>query len=165
MIYQVVIAHEYILDYMRLFCSKRNLVHIMISWELKSWYWRCASLKFGHHCGCRCPGTMVYRYNGCIMKQSHCETFNGKGLFQWLSILALPWRLVIWTSSKLEQLEYLCSEDTPRRFMITRTIESYWIPSQKMMKSKLQIERICQNFKFQNFETNITRDTPSEVAW
>ena len=49
--------------------------------------------------------------------------------------------------------------------MITHTIESYWIPSQKMTKSKLQIEKIRQNFKFLNFETGITRDTPSEVAW
>ena len=38
--------------------------------------------------------------------------------------------------NKLEQLERLRSEDTPRRLMITHTIESYWIPSQK---SKLQI--------------------------
>ena len=39
---------------------------------------------------------------------------------------------------KLEQLERLCSEDTPRHLMITHTIESYWIPSQKKTKSKLQ---------------------------
>ena len=29
---------------------------------------------------------------------------------------------------------------------ITHTIESYWIPSQKKTKSKIQIQRICQNF-------------------
>ena len=40
---------------------------------------------------------------------------------------------------KLEQLERLHSEDTPRRLMITHTIESYCIPSQKKTKSKLQI--------------------------
>ena len=39
----------------------------------------------------------------------------------------------------LEQLERLRSEDTPRRLMITHTIESYWIPSQGKTKSKLQI--------------------------
>ena len=32
--------------------------------------------------------------------------------------------------SELEQLERLRSEDTPRRLMITHTIESCWIPSQ-----------------------------------
>ena len=37
---------------------------------------------------------------------------------------------------KLEQLERLRSEDTPRRLMITHSIESYWIPSQKKTKSK-----------------------------
>ena len=67
--------------------------------------------------------------------------------------------------SELEQLERLRSEDTPRRLMITHTIKSYWIPSQEKTKSKLQILRIRQNFKFLNFETHITRDTPSEVAW
>ena len=40
---------------------------------------------------------------------------------------------------QLEQLERLRSEDTPRRLTITHTIESYWIPSQKKTKSKLQI--------------------------
>ena len=40
--------------------------------------------------------------------------------------------------------------------MITHTIESYRIPSQKKIKSKFQIWRICQNFKFFNFETNYT---------
>ena len=40
---------------------------------------------------------------------------------------------------KLEQLERLCSEDTPSRHMIIHTTESYWIPSQKKTKSKLQI--------------------------
>ena len=40
---------------------------------------------------------------------------------------------------ELEQLECLCSEDTPRRLMITHIIESYWIPSQKKKKSKLPI--------------------------
>ena len=40
---------------------------------------------------------------------------------------------------QLEQLERLHSEDTPHHLMITHTIESYWIPSQKKTKSKLQI--------------------------
>ena len=37
-----------------------------------------------------------------------------------------------------KKLERLRSEDTPHRLVITHTIESYWIPSQKT-KSKLQI--------------------------
>ena len=49
------------------------------------------------------------------------------------------WALCIQIRSKLEQLERLRSEDTPRCLMITHTIESYWIPSQKKTKSKLQI--------------------------
>ena len=50
------------------------------------------------------------------------------------------------SQKQLEQLEHLHSEDTPRRLMITHTIESYWIPSQKKTKSKLQIKKIRQNF-------------------
>ena len=68
---------------------------------------------------------------------------------------------IIRKQEKLEQLERMRSEDTPRRLMITHTIESYWIPSQKKTKSKLQIKKIRQNFKFFNFETGITRDTLS----
>ena len=41
--------------------------------------------------------------------------------------------------NELGQLEHLHSEDTPHRLMITHTIESYWIPSQKKTKSMLQI--------------------------
>ena len=40
---------------------------------------------------------------------------------------------------KLEQLERLRSEETPRRLMIDYTIDSYCIQSQKKTKSKLQI--------------------------
>ena len=40
---------------------------------------------------------------------------------------------------KVEQLECLRSDDTPRHLMNTHTIESYWIPSQKKTKSKLPI--------------------------
>ena len=56
---------------------------------------------------------------------------------------------------ELEQLECLRSEDTPHRPMNTHTIDSYWNPSQNKTKSKLQVERICQNFKFVNFETTL----------
>ena len=41
--------------------------------------------------------------------------------------------------NELEQLERLRSEDTPCRLMTTHTIKSYWIPSQKKTKLKLQI--------------------------
>ena len=39
-------------------------------------------------------------------------------------------KLTIYNLNQLEQLERLRSEDTPRRLMITHTIESCWIPSQ-----------------------------------
>ena len=51
---------------------------------------------------------------------------------------------------KLEQLERLRSEDTPHQLMIGHTIESYWIQSQKMTKSKLQIKKIHHIFEFWN---------------
>ena len=49
---------------------------------------------------------------------------------------------------KLEQLDCLRSENTPHCRMITHTIDSYQIPMQNKTKSKLQIWKICQKFKF-----------------
>ena len=56
-------------------------------------------------------------------------------------VLPVPVGSTKWlcSSLELEQLERLRSEDTPHRLMITHTIESYRIPSQKKAKSKLQI--------------------------
>ena len=42
------------------------------------------------------------------------------------------------SQSKLEQLERLRSEDTPRRLMITHTIESCWIPQVKTRLNDLE---------------------------
>ena len=61
---------------------------------------------------------------------------------------------------KLEKLERLRSEDTPRRLMITHTIESYWIPSQKKTKSKLQILKKSPQFQiFKFWNRHYTRHT------
>ena len=44
--------------------------------------------------------------------------------------------------------------------MVTHTIDLYWIPSQNKTKSKLQIWKISQKFKFWNFAKNLyTRHT------
>ena len=44
--------------------------------------------------------------------------------------------------------------DTRRRLMITHTSDSHQILSQNKIKSKLQIKKNCQNFKFCNFARN-----------
>ena len=62
---------------------------------------------------------------------------------------------------ELEQLECLHSEDTPRRLMITHSIDSLWIPSQKKTKSKLQIKVFA---KFLIFDIIFICDKPYEVA-
>ena len=54
-----------------------------------------------------------------------------------------PKRIPTWWSriiirNKLEQLERLRSEDTPRRLMITHTIESCWIPQVKTRSNDLE---------------------------
>ena len=51
----------------------------------------------------------------------------------------------------------------PRRLMITHTIESYWIPSKKKTKSKLQNDKDLP--KYLNFETDFIWSTPSKIAW
>ena len=68
-------------------------------------------------------------------------------------------------SPKLEQLEWLRSKNTPRRPMITHTMDSYQIPCHNKTKSNLQIPKICQNFKFWRFKITFYRNMPSEVAW
>ena len=47
--------------------------------------------------------------------------------------------------------------------MITHTIESYWIRSQKKTKSKLQIKNIGQNFKFFNFQMGTEGQTDKVI--
>ena len=59
------------------------------------------------------------------------------------------------TYDKLEQLEHLRSEDTPRRFMITHTIESCWIPSQN---------KVEWPWRYRSRSKVITCDTPSHAS-
>ena len=49
------------------------------------------------------------------------------------------------TKLKLEQLERLRSEDTPRHLMITHTIESCWLLSQNESR---KIRKISEKLKF-----------------
>ena len=76
---------------------------------------------------------------------------------EWILIYASKWNT---HKYKLEQLERLRSEDTPRRPMITHTIDqfilnpksilmtsSYRIPSQNKVNAK-KLEKISEKFKF-----------------
>ena len=77
-----------------------------------------------------------------------------------LSNWQLPVQPVTKNLSKLEQLERLRSEDTPRRPMITHTIDqfilnpksilltsSYQIPSQNKVKAE-KLEKLAKNWNF-----------------
>ena len=57
--------------------------------------------------------------------------------------------------TQLEQLERLRSEDTPRRLMITHTIESWWIPSQN---------KVEWPWRYRSRSKVITCNTPSHVS-
>ena len=57
---------------------------------------------------------------------------------------------------KLEQLERLRSEETPRRLMISHTIESYWIPSQKYNRSRT--ENVTEGTRFSKSRSNDLED-------
>ena len=57
---------------------------------------------------------------------------------------------------KLEQLERLRSEDTPRRLMITHTIESCWIPSQN---------KVEWPWRYRSRSKVITCNTPSHASY
>ena len=58
---------------------------------------------------------------------------------------------------KLEQLEHLHSENTPRRSMITHTIDSYWIPSENKTSQSYKFKELAKTsdfFKFWNTSLN-----------
>ena len=57
--------------------------------------------------------------------------------------------------TKLEQLERLRSEDTPRHLMITHTTESCWIPSQN---------KVEWPWRYRSRSKVITCDTPSHAS-
>ena len=57
--------------------------------------------------------------------------------------------------TKLEQLERLRSEDTPRRLMITHTIESCWVPNQN---------KVEWPWRYRSRSKVITCDTPSHAS-
>ena len=60
---------------------------------------------------------------------------------EWKSTFPVPLSFLSNGHKQQEQLECLHSEDTSLCPMITSTIDSYWIPSQNMTKSNLQIKK------------------------
>ena len=91
---------------------------------------------------------------------------------QWLVAYSAPSHYL----NQLKQLERLHSEDTPRRPMITLTIDQFILnpksilvtiidqfisdPKSKQGESR-KIWKISEKLKFYNFVINLTRDTPS----
>ena len=73
---------------------------------------------------------------------------------QWVQVLYHIQGRQMWL--KLEQLERLRSEDTPRRLMITHTIGSYWIPSQQNNRSRT--ENITERTRFSKSRSNDLED-------
>ena len=63
------------------------------------------------------------------------------------------------------KLERLHSEDTPRRLMITHTIGHIGSQVKRRRSQSYKFKKFAKISNFLNFETAITRDTPSEVAW
>ena len=64
---------------------------------------------------------------------------------------------------RLERLECLRSEDIPCRLMITHSIESNWIPSQKKTKSKLT--NLKNSPKFQIFKQIWNKHYTRHTFW
>ena len=69
--------------------------------------------------------------------------------------VCLLWKQVLNGHFQLEQPERLRSEDTPRRLMITHTIESCWIPSQN---------KVEWPWRYRSRSKVITCDTPSHAS-
>ena len=107
---------------------------------------------WGHHDGCRCPGTKMLL-----------------GLQQLPYALSLSYTMshmqyAHMTVIKLEQLEHLRSENTPCRPMITHTMDSYQIPCHNSRSDvkplSLLTGGICDSGR--NALTDISRCLPSD---
>ena len=94
------------------------------------------------------PHFISYTDFGHTLRHEKCTKWyeNWQALSLWFQIVA-----VCPTSkfkSKLEQLERLRSEDTPRCLMITHTIESYWIKVKRRQSQSYKFKKIA---KISNF--------------
>ena len=88
---------------------------------------------------------------------------------------SIPWLLMPWflASPGHQQTWYLCEINGPchpcGRISIIHTISMSTRTTTRTPeippKTKLQILKNCQKFKFWNFAQNFIHDTPSEVAW
>ena len=108
----------------------------------------------------------------CVSKLTIIDSDNGLSPGRLLRhYLNQCWNIVNWTLEsklqwncyrnpytliKLEQLERLRSEDTPRHLMITHIIESYWIPSQKNNRSRT--ENVTEQTRFSKSRSNDLED-------
>ena len=87
----------------------------------------------------------------------HSHNMVAVGLLVGYMVSKIDWcfQLCDWLF-QLEQLECLRSEDTPRRLMITHTIDSCWIPSQN------KVEWPC---RYRSRSKIITCNTPSHASY
>ena len=103
--------------------------------------------------------TSSWCWNGTQIPYTHKSAFGHPMVYMTRHdfFLNFLWSSIFFLSSliKLEQLERLRSEDTPRRLMITHTIESCWIPSQN---------KVEWPWRYRSRSKVITCDTPSHAS-
>ena len=107
----------------------------------------------------------MYTYHvGYAFANNCCYCMLVNGLFECARVLlpvsiSLYWDAMYHCSpcqqGKIEQLERLRSEDTPRCFMITHSIESCWIPSQN---------KVEWPWRYRSRSKVITCNTPSHAS-
>ena len=94
-----------------------------------------------------------------LTQNSRHFTVDTSNAFSWIKMLEIGlkfhWSSFLRVQLKLEQLERLRSEDTPRRLMIAHTIESCWIPSQN---------KVEWPWRYRSRSKVITCDTPSHAS-
>ena len=71
----------------------------------------------------------------------------------------------VWNSVKLEQLERLRSEDTPVASWLPIPLSHIGSQVKGRQSQSYKFKKKSPKFQIFEFETGITRDTPSEVAW
>ena len=66
---------------------------------------------------------------------------------------------------QLEQLERLRTEDTPAASWLPIPLSHIGSQVKRRQSQSYKFKKFAKISNFLNFETGITRDTPSEVAW
>ena len=100
-------------------------------------------------------------YNNLQTILVHCIFYS---IFQFITHFSSLFKSLGYLN-ELEQLECLRSEDTPAASWLPILLSHIGSQVKRKQSQSYKFKEFVKISNFLNFETNFTRDTPSEVAW